>query len=163
MSWNQVKESVCMNQRILLRLFAVPTLVSSVLAMSLMTGLASASETIKNSTKNSASCDAPTQELLKASGISLHKGNTRLIASSAIPLEGISIDVPGADFTEAESDAAVTLFGCDCSSCMAALQRMRAQAALSTGEGHCWTAMQQRVSPEEARSILQALEDQESK
>jgi hypothetical protein len=148
-----------MNQRILLRLFAVPTLATSVLTLSLLPGLASAAET----TKNSASCDAPTQGLLKTSGLSLHKGNVRLVASSANPSGGTSIYVPDADFTEAESDAAVTLFGCDCSSCMAALRQLRVQASLSSGQGHCWTTMQQRVSPEEARSVLQSLEAEEAK
>jgi hypothetical protein len=147
-----------MNPRILLRLVAVPTLASSVLAMSLMPGLASA----KVPASAQASCDAPTQKQLKSSA-SLHQQNVKLMASSA----GISINVPPAegvapvDFSVAESDAAVTLFGCDCPACMGALRQLQVQALSSSSSGHCWTAMQQRVSPEEVRSVLQSLESAE--
>jgi hypothetical protein len=95
--------------------------------------------------------------------MSLHEGNVKSMASVSIP-----IDVPPADFTTAESDAAVTLFGCDCSSCISALRRVRSQSLLTSGKlnsgkGHCWTALQQRVSPEELQTVLQTLEAEESK
>jgi hypothetical protein len=146
-----------MNPKFLLRLVAVPTLASSVLAMSLMPGFASAKAPAQ------ASCDAPAPSQLKASGVSLHKGNVRLASAAGIPIDVPPAEgVASADFTEAESDAAVTLFGCDCPSCIGALRQLQVQS-LSSGSGHCWTMMQQRVSPEEARSVLQTLEAEEAK
>lgn len=148
-----------MNHRFLLSLVAIPTLASSI-TMSLMTGLASASDSVRveNSASAQASCDIPVDSQLKSSRTNLHKGNVKLVASSA----GIPIDVPQADFTAAESDAAVTLFGCDCPACIGALRRVRSQSLLSGGAGHCWTALQQRVSPEELKTVLQRLEAEES-
>jgi hypothetical protein len=146
-----------MNPRILLRLTSVPALAGSLLAMALMPGFASAK------VPASASCDAPTQEQMKSSSVSLHKGNVRLASSAGIPIAvPAAEDNALADFTEAESDAAVTLFGCDCPSCIGALRQLQAQS-LSSGSGHCWTMMQQRVSPEEARSVLRSLEAEEAK
>jgi hypothetical protein len=148
-----------MNPKFLLRLVAVPTLASSVLAMSLMPGFASA----KTPAPVQASCDAPAPGQMKSSGVSLHKGNVRIASSAGIPINVPPAEgVASADFTAAESDAAVTLFGCDCPSCIGALRQLQAQS-LSSGSGHCWTMMQQRVSPEEARSVLQTLEVEQSK
>ena len=148
-----------MNHRFLLSLVAIPTLASSTLMMSLMTGPASASESVqaKNSASAPASCDVLIDSQLKSSRMNLHKGNVKLMASSA----GIPIDVPQADFTAAESDAAVTLFGCDCPACLGALRQLRSQFLLNSSQGHCWTALQQRVSPEELQSVLQTLEAEE--
>lgn len=80
------------------------------------------------------------------------------MASSA----GISIEVPLADFTAAESDAAVTLFGCDCPAYLGALRQLRSQSLLSSSGGHCWMALQQRFSPEELKTVLQTLEAEEA-
>lgn len=148
-----------MNHKFLLSLVAVPTLASSMLMVSLMTGLASASELVQTRDSASApsSCSVPGFQL-KSSRMDLHKGNVKLMASSS----GIPIDVPQADFTAAESDAAVTLFGCDCSSCLGTLRQLRSQPLLNSVEGHCWTALQQRVSPEELNTVLQTLEAEES-
>lgn len=149
-----------MNHRFLLSLVAIPTLASSMLVMSLLTGLASASESVqaKNSASAQASCDIPVDSQLKSSRMNLHKGNVKLMASSA----GIPIDVPQADFTAAESDAAVTLFGCDCPSCIGTLRQLSSQSLLNRSEGHCWTALQQRVSSEELQTVLQTLEAEEA-
>lgn len=149
-----------MNHRFLLSLVAIPTLASSMLMVSLMTGLASASESVQaqNSASAQASCDVPVESQFKSSRMNLHPENVKLMASSA----GISIDVPLADFTAAESDAAVTLFGCDCPSCLGALRQLRSQSLLSSSGGHCWTALQQRVSPEELKTVLQTLEAEEA-
>jgi hypothetical protein len=154
-----------MNHRFLLSLVAIPTLASSMLTMSLMTGLASASESVraKSSTSAPASCDIPVDSQLKSSRMNLHKGNVKLMASSTgIPIDVPQAEVPQADFTAAESDAAVTLFGCDCPSCLGALRQLRSQSLVSSSQGHCWTALQQRVSPEELQNVLQTLEAEES-
>jgi hypothetical protein len=153
-----------MNHRVLLSLVAIPTLTSSMLMMSLMTGLASASESVraKNSASAPASCDIPVDSQLKASRTDLHKGNVKLMASSAGIPAGIPIDVPQPDFTAAESDAAVTLFGCDCPACLGALSQLRSQSLVNRGEGHCWTVLQQRVSPEELKTVLQTLEAEQT-
>lgn len=149
-----------MNHRFLLSLVAIPTLASSMLMVSWMTGLASASESVraKDSVSAQTSCDISVDSQLKSSGTKLHQRNVKLIATSA----GIPIDVPQADFTTAESDAAVTLFGCDCPSCIGALRQVRNQSLLNGGKGHCWTALQQRVSPEELQGVLETLEAEET-
>jgi hypothetical protein len=67
------------------------------------------------------------------------------------------------DFSELESDAAV-LFGCDCPSCINALRQLRSQPLLDSGDsnGHCWTSLQRRVSPERMQEVLQNLETTET-
>jgi len=149
-----------MTYRFLLSLVTIPTLASSMLCLSLMTGLASASESgqAKNPAPAPASCDVPVDSQLKSSRMSLHKENIKLMASSV----GIPVDVPQADFTAAESDAAVALFGCDCPPCLGALRQLRSQSLLNSGQGHCWTVLQQRVSSEEVQTVLQTLEAEES-
>lgn len=71
-------------------------------------------------------------------------------------------DHPMADFTIAESDAAVELFGCDCMACINALRQLRSQSleqlVASNNQGHCWTSLQRRVSPQDVQNVLETLE-----
>lgn len=149
-----------MNHRVLLRLFTLPTLTGSLLAMSLMTGPASAVKPIA-SFSNEISCDSPIDSHPNASTIKSirHTGHQRLIASSTGTIAESSI----LDFSAAESDAAATLFGCDCPSCLNALRQLRSSSLLNQGEGHCWASMQQRVSQSEMQRVLQTLEAEEAR
>lgn len=83
--------------------------------------------------------------------------------------EGIG-DYPMMDFTAAESDAAVALFGCDCPPCINALRQLQQQTlsrSLSqvlqadnlqaNNQGHCWSSMQRRHSPQDIEQQLQQL------
>ena len=63
------------------------------------------------------------------------------------------------NFTAAESDAAVSLFGCDCPSCLQALQQLRTQPAASAGQGHCWANLRQENTPQQIQQVLQSLEE----
>ncbi|MBD3884692.1 hypothetical protein IFO70_23425 [Phormidium tenue FACHB-886] len=154
-----------MNNRILLSLVAMPA-VGSTLAMMMAGGMASAAEVSRTdfqrintpSSAAAASCDAAQSEL--SSSAMRQSGHPVLIASSAGPGE-----YPIADFSEAESDAAVALFGCDCLSCINALRQLRSQSLdlmPTSYQGHCWTSLQQRVSPQEVQDLLQTLEAEEA-
>lgn len=147
-----------MNHKLLLNLVLVPTFTNLLLVPSLLAERASATTSTPNS--NQASCDVPLRSSAQPSAVSsiFHTEYERLVASAiAIPVE-----YPELDFTTAESDAAVTLFGCDCPSCINALRQLR-NPSLENGQGHCWTRLQERVSPEEVQEVLQNLEDDESR
>lgn len=128
--------------KLLLNLFAIPTVASSVLMSSLMVN-AVATEVPAESIE--ASC-AP----VEAKAHSVRLTHTKNLSDSFV------LQTPNADFSAAESDAAVTLFGCDCPACIGALRQLQTQAFSS--EGHCWGALQANVSPEEVRQVLQTLE-----
>jgi hypothetical protein len=104
------------------------------------------------------SCDDVTTPQLRSSAIhSLSRGI--LVASSTeIPSEDST-----ADFSDAESDAAVALFNCDCSACVSALRQLRSQPMLNNSKGHCWASMQQKLSPQEVKGVLENLEAEEAK
>ncbi|HEY9692603.1 MAG TPA: hypothetical protein V6D15_10375 [Oculatellaceae cyanobacterium] len=149
-----------MQYKIFLRLIAIPTLASSMLTMALLSNMASAAEAMRVNTLESAtsptSCDLPTNSQLKSSSVHrlnrLNKGI--LVASSTkIPQEDLSLN-----FSELESDTAVALFGCDCSSCIRALRQLRAQPLIKNGQGHCWSSLQGRVSPQRMENLLQTLD-----
>jgi hypothetical protein len=147
-----------MNHKLLLSLVLAPTLTNLVLVPSVLAERASAATATPNS--NQPSCDVPLRSSAQPSSVSsiFHSEYERLVASAiAIPVE-----YPELDFTTAESDAAVTLFGCDCPACLGALRQLR-NPSLENGQGHCWTRLQERVSPEEVQEVLQTLEEDESR
>jgi hypothetical protein len=148
-----------MHRRSLFDLLTLPAVTASLLAVPLMATTATAVESTSLSTNlaEAASCDAP------AAG-RLHSMNLKqgvLIASAAGG--GIADD---ADFSIAESDAAATLFGCDCPACIRALRQLQLQSLTqqvtgSTGKskGHCSASLQRRqVSPQVIQETLKTLE-----
>lgn len=149
-----------MNIRLAFKLMMLPTLVGSLLTLGIGTERASAVSTSNAiaSTSGRAACDLPARSSLRSSGIR-HQNPGILLASA-----GSTSDEAGIlDFTEAESDAAVELFGCDCPSCLQALQQLRRPSLISSvnGNGHCWTSLQQNASPQRVQEVLQNLESQE--
>lgn len=140
-----------MNHRILLSLVALPTLASSMLAMMLLSGKVLATEAIGTKLQANVSCDAPT--IPKQPTSLLHRTNRGILVASS---------TPNLDFSDAESDAAVTLFGCDCSSCINALRQLRTQTLLDKSKGHCWSSLELRKSPQEVQQVLDTLEAQEA-
>jgi len=145
-----------MQYKIFLRLIAIPTLASSMLTMALLSNMASAAEAMRVNPLESAtsptSCSLPTNSQLKSSSVHrLNKGI--LVASSTQISEDLSLD-----FSELESDTAVALFGCDCSSCIRALRQLRTQPLVKNGQGHCWSSLQERVSPQRMKNLLQTLD-----
>jgi hypothetical protein len=154
--------------RALLCLIAIPALSGSVL-LGLMVHLAEAAPA---SVAEPASCDAPTGLYShRPASVSLAPITDRsLIASSRGPTGGTiegPIEHPMMDFSAAESDAAVALFGCDCLPCINALRQLRNQSLTqmvqpstlqASNQGHCWSSLQQRRSSQEVEDVLQQLE-----
>lgn len=75
--------------------------------------------------------------------------------------ENPNAEYPMLAFSEAESDAAVALFGCDCPACMNSLRQLRNLAPVTTdGRDACWTVVQRqfRRDPAEVIEALSAAE-----
>lgn len=66
------------------------------------------------------------------------------------------------DFSAAESDASVILFGCDCLSCINAFRQLRNQSLLAAAEGHCWTTLANGNSQQMIDQVLEAVEAAEA-
>jgi hypothetical protein len=145
-----------MNRKILLSLLAIPTIAGSMLTSLFVAAIADAAET-SNGTATAQSCDAPLPSNLRSS--SLRASHGTLIASSG----GISGDDFAIDFSDAESDAAVQLFGCDCPACIRSLRQLHnqslSQKVLGNGsQGHCLANLQKRVSPQVVKDVLRTLD-----
>lgn len=137
--------------KLLMNLFAIPTVASSVLMTSMVMNVAA----------TEVPAEVPAESIASAScaPVEAKAHSARLAHSKNLSDSFDSLQTPNVDFSVAESDAAVTLFGCDCPSCIGALRQLQTQA-LSGSEGHCWGALQANVSPEEVRRVLQTLEAQ---
>jgi hypothetical protein len=149
-----------MNRKNLLSLLAISAAASPMLTLLIIATKVEAVEAtdiaLSDRAVTQASCDMPTPSNRQSSGFS-HRGI--LIASSA----GVADNDSGTDFSEAESDAAVTLFGCDCPACIRSLKQLQRQSltqkVLGSGsQGHCWTSLQRRVSPQVIKEVLKTLE-----
>lgn len=147
-----------MNLRLALKLMTVPTLMASVLTFALPIERASAANASVAATISPATCDVPADHQLRSSTFPHH--NQALLVASA----NLSGETASLNFSEAESDAAAVLFGCDCSSCINALRQLRSPSLLNSVKtgGHCLTSMQRRVSPQKMQEVLQNLELKEA-
>lgn len=146
-----------MNHKIFLSLVATSTLAGSTVTLLLTANLASAVKV--SAIAQQASCDLPLSSNLEATVMnSIHHNRAHLIASSG----RISLEDASVDFSTAESDAAVALFGCDCPPCINALRQLRRPSLQNNGQGHCWTALQRRVSNQQIEDVLQTLEAEEA-
>jgi hypothetical protein len=146
----------------LLRLIAVPAISVSFLASCLLAGQISKAQAASSPLRQASCSLLPASELESPNIQSLlHRKSSLLVASAA----GSTVvqDEFSVDFSEAESDAAVALFGCDCPACMNVLNQLRRQARNPKGEGHCMTNLARRVSPEKAQEILKTLKADEAK
>jgi hypothetical protein len=148
-----------MNLRLTLKLMTMPTLMGSVLTFGILTEQASATNTSDGTalTTSQFACDVPANSELKVSTI-LHQRQGIAVASTGL----VADETDTFDFSEAESDAAATLFGCDCPNCINALRQLRNQSLLNNGNGHCWASLQRRVSPQKMQEVLQNLEMREA-
>lgn len=155
-----------MNRRFLLRLLTIPTTLSTMLMPLLVSTMAQATESAKLDIQNVAatSCDAAPPSNLHTS--TFKQRRSILVASSG----KLSGDDFATDFSEAESDAAVQLFGCDCPACIRSLRQLQHQSlsqkvlggGSSGSQGHCLAALQKRMSPQAAKDVLKTLEIQKS-
>lgn len=150
---------------------AIPTIAGSLLALPLL-AVASAAESrqgIESAIATfavTASCDLPDPSSKSTQSLNHERIQDRheILMASAIDIPiNIPVEYPIDDFSAAESDAAVTLFGCDCPSCLRALEQLRSQTLLNNGQGHCWTALQKRVSQPKIQEVLNLLEAEETR
>jgi hypothetical protein len=143
-----------MDIRLAFRLMMLPTLAGSMLTLGIGMERASAVNT-SNAFSSQAACDVAPKENLKSSRIR-HLDRGIMLASDGSTTDETALY----DFTEAESDAAVELFGCDCPSCLNALKELRSQSLLSRVDtkGHCWSSLQRNASPERVQEVIQNLE-----
>jgi hypothetical protein len=137
-----------MNTKILLNLAVVPMLAGSVLMIALMTNHASAAET----SPIFISCDTTPKNLQT---ITNHRPNQGILIAFS--------DVTSLDFSDAESDAAVALFNCDCPACINALRQLRLQPVANQGQGHCWSNLQEQASQQQIKEVLKNLDEKEGK
>ncbi|PPS45803.1 hypothetical protein B1A85_06075 [Chroococcidiopsis sp. TS-821] len=143
-----------MKHKLWFDLVALPTLVGAMLTMLLTPGV---SATVRSATKTQASCDVST-DFQALSAINPHQNRVVLIASTDVTFE----EHPLLDFSAAESDAAVNLFGCDCPACLNVLRQLRNSPEMQRGQGHCWDNLELRVSREKVREVLTNLEKEEA-
>ena len=114
-----------MNKKFFLTLLSSPVLFTSIVSMAVFTQPASANQTV-NSTPSRFSCGRkPTTVALGTPKFSC----TRLRRNTVNGVDGQTglrpDELPELEFTDEESDASVTLFGCDCPSCINALRQIR--------------------------------------
>ncbi|WNN90442.1 hypothetical protein [Gloeocapsopsis dulcis] len=143
-----------MKHKLWFDLVALPTLVGAMLTMLLTPGV---SATVRSATKTQASCDVPT-DFQTLSAINPHHNRGILIAYTDVTSE----EHPLLDFSAAESDAAVNLFGCDCPACLNVLRQLRNSPEMKRGQGHCWDNLELRVSRQKVREVLTNLEQEEA-
>lgn len=153
-----------MNRKILLSLLAIPTAVGAMLMPFLMaTAAAQATEStdlVIQGTTAQTSCDASPSSNLHTSAFKQRR--SILVASSG----SIPGDDFATDFSEAESDVAVQLFGCDCAACIRSLRQLQQNKSLSqqvldgsgSSQGHCLASLQKRMSPQAVKEVLKTLE-----
>ncbi|MGB3756909.1 MAG: hypothetical protein WBA07_11110 [Rivularia sp. (in: cyanobacteria)] len=114
-----------MNKKFFLTLLSSPILFSSMVSMAVFTQPASANETA-NPTPSRFSCGRKATVAVATPSV----GCTRMRRNSAAPdangNKGLRPDeLPELQFTDEESDASVSLFGCDCPACLNALRQIR--------------------------------------
>ncbi len=113
-----------MNKKFFLALLSSPILFSSMVSMAVFAQPASANETV-NSTPSRFSCGRKATVAVATPSV----GCTRMRRNSTSEVNGQqglrSDELPELEFTDEESDASVTLFGCDCPACLNALRQIR--------------------------------------
>ena len=178
-----------MNGNFSLKFLAVPAFALSVVAMgiwSLPKGLALEPYSDQNPTSKLVTCPLP-EELSPIGRLPHGEVLIASVANVPIPAESLGQSQEfDFNFSYAESDAAVALFGCDCPACIGALRQLRDQPYTSqrltssrrttdrtfvstnqTGlyksvDGNWWAILQELATEEDIKVVLQTLEDEES-
>lgn len=136
----------------LLRLLALPTALGLTLALG--------SSAIANPANRSATLAKPA--VSPTSSLSLSCDDSASPTSSLTKSGTAGVGEGWMDFTAAESDGAVLLFGCDCSSCINALQQLRQNTLLEAMGGHCAANFSRNSSAEQVDDVLEAIAIAES-
>ncbi|MBU7583316.1 MAG: hypothetical protein KAF91_10490 [Nostoc sp. TH1S01] len=107
--------------KIILSLLSTPMLISSILSMTAMFNQAQAVEPVGKSAEDRLSC------IRNKHKVGLVCARASVLAQ--IPIEQSEVEfsndnVPMLEFSDQESDMAITLFGCDCPACINSLRQM---------------------------------------
>src|SRR5512139_2496916 len=118
-----------MSHKLLLALVAVSTLTGSTLTALLLFTTGVSYATVANMPEQ-AFCSATLEPEKSASETKSTTQDqlTMAVAPTETSINESPNESPMMDFTAAESDAAVALFGCDCPPCINALRQLRSQA-----------------------------------
>lgn len=150
-----------MNQSLALTLLGIPAFTSAIALTILSPQPAMAGDLAQP--LETASCSIPTKApahtRLDAKDLSQFSAAvlTKSSESTQALLDGESAIL---DFTAAESDAAVALFGCDCPSCISALRQLQQQPmVVATAEGHCFNALERRGTTDDVKDVLRTLDN----
>jgi len=150
-----------MTHHFVLKLMTLPTVLGSLLILGSIAEQAAAmnASQARALTSIQASCDLSLEHEFNLSLGRHYKQSVTVASAGPVPAETA---VP--DFSEAESDAAAVLFGCDCPACINALRKVRSQLVFknSNSQGHCLASLQRRVSPQRMQEVLQNLEKEEA-
>jgi len=120
-----------MNKRFVLRLLSSPVLFASVMSM-VMTGRpAHASQAFVNTNTNSVCIAAPHSATPRLVCIPLTKANRNPNKSQTLVAAVPPNQIKELDFTDAESDKAIKLFGCDCPICINALRQLQGMSQMA--------------------------------
>jgi len=150
-----------MNHHLVLKLMTLPTFMGSLLILGSIAEQAAAinASQAKALTSSQVSCDLPPEREFNISVSRYYKQGVTVASAGPLPTETAMLD-----FSEAESDAAAVLFGCDCPACINTLQKLRSQLVFknSNSQGHCLASLQRRVSPQRVQEVLWNLEKEEA-
>lgn len=107
--------------KIILSLLSMPVLMSSIASMTVMTNQAQAIEPEAKSAENRLSC---IRNKHKVGLVCARASVLAQIPTEQNEVEFSQEDAPMLEFSDQESDMAVTLFGCDCPACINSLRQM---------------------------------------
>jgi hypothetical protein len=119
-----------MNKRFILTLISSPVLFTSMLSMVMMARPAHASQTVDGAGTHLSCVLSPHSAISK--NVCIQVSNTPTsVAKEPMQLAQVPINNPDElEFTDAESDLAIKLFGCDCPVCINAARQLNGVAPL---------------------------------
>lgn len=107
--------------KIILSLLSTPVLISSILSMTAMFNQAQAVEPVAKNTEDRLSC---IRNKHKVGLVCARASVLAQIPTQQAEVEFSQEDAPMLEFSDQESEMAVTLFGCDCPACINSLRNM---------------------------------------
>lgn len=107
--------------KIILSLLSTPMLISSILSMTAIANQAQAIEPVVKNTEDRLSC---IRNKHKVGLVCARASVLAQIPTEQAEMEFSNDNVPMLEFSDQESEMAVTLFGCDCPACINSLRQM---------------------------------------
>ncbi|MBD2297884.1 hypothetical protein H6G80_28340 [Nostoc sp. FACHB-87] len=107
--------------KIILSLLSTPMLISSILSMTAMVNQVQAAEPVVKNTEDRLSC---IRNKHKVGLVCARASVLAQIPTEQAEVEFSNDNVPMLEFSDQESEMAVTLFGCDCPACINSLRQM---------------------------------------